>query len=118
MCQGSRSPHLESFNYWIKHVLSKDELDTVIQICMDETLRKKGHNYVTIFADLDQRRVIHVCEGKDASTVEDLTAALKSIGGSKEKIEIISMDMSPVFICGVMDNLPDAQLVLDKFNLT
>ena len=54
----------------------KDKLDTVTQIGMDETSRKKGHNYVTIFADLDQRRVIHVCEGKDASTVEDFTKAL------------------------------------------
>ena len=30
------------FNYWIKRALSKDKLDTVTQIGMDETSRKKG----------------------------------------------------------------------------
>lgn len=117
-CVKATAPRIwRVFNYWIKRALSKDKLDTVTQIGMDETSRKKGHNYVTIFADLDQRRVIHVCEGKDASTVEDFTKALESKGGSKEKIEIVSMDMSPAFISGVKENLPDAQLVFDKFHL-
>jgi transposase len=105
------------FNYWIMRALSKDNLENVTQTGMDETSRKKGHHYVTVFADLEQRRVIHVCEGKDASTVENFTQSLDSKGGSKEKIEIVSMDMSPAFISGVLDNLPHAQLVFDKFHL-
>ena len=36
---------------------------------MDETARKKVHNYVTIFADLDSHRVVHTCEGKGSDTV-------------------------------------------------
>jgi transposase len=105
------------FNYWIVRAFSKDRLATVTQIGMDETSRKKGHHYVTVFADLEQRRVIHVCEGKDAGTVEDFTKSLETKGGSKDKIEIVSMDMSPAFISGVMDHLPNAQLVFDKFHL-
>ena len=46
------------FNYWIQRALSKDTLDEVTQIGMDETSRKKGHNYITLFADLEQRRTI------------------------------------------------------------
>lgn len=105
------------FNYWITRALSKDKLDTVTQIGMDETSKKKGHNYITLFADLEQRRTIHVCEGKDAATIEDFTEALESKGGGKEKIEIVSMDMSPAFISGVTEHLPNAQLVFDKFHL-
>lgn len=105
------------FNYWITRALSKDKLDTVTQIGMDETSKKKGHNYITLFADLEQRPTIHVCEGKDAATIEDFTEALESKGGSKEKIEIVSMDMSPAFISGVSEHLPNAQLVFDKFHL-
>lgn len=105
------------FNYWIQRALSKDTLDEVTQIGMDETSRKKGHNYITLFADLEQRRTIHICEGRDADTIEDFTKSLEAKGGDKQKIEIVSMDMSPAFISGAMEHLPDAQLVFDKFHL-
>jgi transposase len=45
---------------------------------MDETSRKKGHTYITVFADLQQRRTIHVCEGRDAETVADFVSSLES----------------------------------------
>jgi transposase len=38
----------------------------------DETSRRKGHKYVTVAVDLETRRVIHVVEGKDAKTIEDI----------------------------------------------
>ena len=60
------------FDYWIGRAVSKDDLSGITQVGMDETSLKKGHNYVTVFADLSPRRVIHVCEGKDASTLEIL----------------------------------------------
>lgn len=105
------------FNCWIQRALSKDTLDEVTQIGMDETSRKKGHNYITLFVDLEQRRTIHICEGRDADTIEDFTKSLEAKGGDKQKIEIVSMDMSPAFISGAMEHLPDAQLVFDKFHL-
>ena len=105
------------FNYWISRAFSKDNLSQVTQIGMDETSRKKGHNYVTIFADLEQHRTIYVCEGKDSKTVEDFATSLELKGGKTENIEIVSMDMSPAFISGVMNNFPKAQLVFDKFHL-
>lgn len=105
------------FNYWIQHAVSQDKLDSVSQIGMDETSRKKGHNYVTLFADLEQSRVIHVCEGKDSDTLQSFTQSLEEKGGKAEKIETVSMDMSPAFISGVGEYLPNACLVFDKFHL-
>lgn len=117
-CVKATAPRIwRVFNYWINLALSKDSLETVTQVGMDETSRKKGHNYVTLFADLERRRVVHVCEGKDAATVDSFAKSLEAKGGSKDKIEIVSMDMSPAFISGVMDNFPNAQLVFDKFHL-
>jgi transposase len=83
---------------------------------MDETSRKKGHNYITVFADLETRRVIHALEGKDATVVGNFVESLEKKGGSRENIEVVSMDMSPSFISGVMENLPAARLVFDKFH--
>lgn len=118
VCVKSTAPRIwRMFSYWIARAVSKDDLSEVTQIGMDETSRKKGHNYVTVFADLEKRRVIHVCPGKDSATVDSLIKALEDKGGCKENIEIVSMDMSPAFISGVTDNLPNAQLVFDKFHL-
>ena len=105
------------FDYWINLAVSKDDLSSVKQIGMDETSRKKGHNYVTIFADLESHRVIHACEGKDAATVKSFVESLEEKGGDRKDIGLVSMDMSPAFISGVMETLPDACLVFDKFHL-
>jgi transposase len=66
---------------------------------------------------LEQRRVIHVCEGKDAATVESFAESLEIKGGSKDKMELVRMNMSPAFIGGVVDHLPKVQLFFDKFHL-
>jgi len=105
------------FNYWIGKAVSKDDLSRVEQIGIDETSTKKGHHYVTIFADLDMRRSIHVTPGKGAETIGDFVTTLKDKKGKVENINTISMDMSPSFISGAMEHLPNAQIVFDKFHV-
>jgi transposase len=105
------------FAYWINLAVSKDNLKEVHQVGMDETSRRKGHNYITIFADLETRRVIHACQGKDAATEESFVESLEKKGGNRQNIEVVSMDMSPAFISGVMEHLANACLVFDKFHL-
>ena len=105
------------FDYWIKIAFLKDDLSQIKQIGLDETSRKKGHKYITQFVDLEAKRTIFVTEGKDASTVEKFVEELEKKGGKKENIELVSMDMSPAFIAGIIENLPDSQIVFDKFHL-
>jgi transposase len=105
------------FNYWIKKVFSKDDLSEVKQVGVDETSRRKGHEYVTQFVDLGKSRTVFVTEGKNASTIERFVEELEKKNGKKENTELVSMDMSPAFISGVMDKLPDSQIVFDKFHL-
>ena len=105
------------FNYWISKAVSADVLTDVRQIGIDETSTKKGHNYVTIFADLDTSRSIHVTPGKDAETISDFVVALENKKGNIDNISTISMDMSPAFISGAVTHLPNAQIVFDKFHL-
>jgi len=37
---------------------------------MDETSSKRGHNYVSIFVDMDERGVLFATEGRHAATVD------------------------------------------------
>ena len=105
------------FNYWIKRAFAKDDLSRVRRIGVDETSRKKGHNYITLFVDLEENRTIFATEGKNAETVEKFVAELEKKNGKAENIELVSMDMSPAFIAGATEKLPDSQLVFDKFHL-
>jgi transposase len=44
------------------------DLSELIHLGVDEMSSRKGHHYLTVFADLIQRRVVYATEGKDHTT--------------------------------------------------
>lgn len=62
---------------------------------------QKGHKYVPVFIDLDESKVVYVCEGKDASTIESFKIDLEQHKGSCKNIDNLCCDMSPAFISGI-----------------
>lgn len=105
------------FNYWIERGYAADELTNITKIGVDETSQKKGHKYVTVAVDLDQRRVIHVTEGKGKSTIKEVQNYLFNKGVNAEEIKHASMDMSPSFISGVKEYFPNAEIHFDRFHV-
>ena len=86
-------------------------------LAIDETSRARGHDYVTLAADALERRVLFVTEGRDAKTIEALAAHLDEHGCPPEQIESVSIDMSPAFIKGCAEHLPEARITFDKFHV-
>ena len=84
---------------------------------IDETSIAKGHDYITLFVDLKEKKTVHVGEGKSAETVKEFAAALKEKNGTGEQIQQVGCDMSPAFIKGVGENLPNAEITFDKFHI-
>ena len=76
-----------------------------------------GSGLLTLFADADERRVLLVDEGRRADTVTAMASDLVAHGGDPDAIESISIDMSPAFIQGVGEPLPNAHLTFDKFHV-
>jgi len=105
------------FNYWVRDGVEKDSLETVKQIGIDETSAKKGHDYVTVCADLEKRRVIYVGQGRESTTVADLAAAVNQKKGDAAAVSHVAIDMSPAYISGAMEHLPNAAIVFDKFHI-
>ena len=64
------------------------DLSNVTAVCIDETSEKKGHKYITVFADPNSRRVIYVCKGKDADTVGSFGEPLKTARGYNLKLSV------------------------------
>ena len=83
----------------------------------DETASRRGHNYVSLFVDLVRRRVLFVAEGKDAGTVDAFAKDLAAHGGNPEAVAEVCIDMSPAFIAGTAESLPNAQITFDKFHV-
>ena len=84
---------------------------------MDETSIAKGHDYLTLFVDLVNRRTIHIAEGRSGNTVVSFKKDFELHSGDYKSITEISCDMSPAFIRGIKDNLPNAKLTFDKFHV-
>jgi transposase len=98
---------------------SRQEADfsAVTDVGVDETSSKRGHNYVSLFVDLEAPRVLFVTEGKDASTLERFKTDLEVHQGDPSHIQEICCDMSPAFIKGVEKHFPEAHLTFDKFHV-
>lgn len=105
------------FNYWIQRAFENDDQRGVEQIGIDETSSKKGHDYVTIAADLKTRRVLFATGGKDESTIGRLKEHLVSKDITPEQIQHVSIDMSPAYIAGVERHFPEAKIVFDPFHI-
>jgi len=93
------------------------DLSEISQRGIDETSSKKGHKYVTIFVDMEQRRVIDVQTGKDSKTITNFVEYLESKGGDRNQIENVCIDMSPAFISGASAMLPNSKITFDKFHI-
>jgi len=102
---------------YVELAVDAADLSDVSAVAIDETSCQRGHDYLTLVADAEQRKVIFVTDGKDAKTVKSFAEHLSSHGGDANHIVSASIDMSPAFIKGVTDHLPNARITFDKFHV-
>jgi transposase len=94
------------------------DFSQVRRIGFDETSKKKGHEYITCFIDLDTGELLYVVEGKSSDVVTEFTNYAVSQGLDKEKVSDISIDMSPAFISGSEKEFVNAEITFDKFHVS
>lgn len=94
------------------------DLSQVRNVGMDETSARRGQDYVSLFMDLDATpRVVFATEGRDAATVKRFGADLLAHGGQPGQVTKVCCDMSPAFIRGVADQLPNAEITFDRYHV-
>ena len=102
---------------YVEEARKHEDFSDVTKIGLDETSKKKHHDYVTLIVDLERRKTVYVTEGKDHTTIERFVGDLEAHKGQRENITDVSCDMSPAFIKGISENLKNAQVTFDKFHL-
>jgi len=105
------------FGYWISKAHADDKITDLTKLGFDETSVQKGHHYVTTAVDLEQKRVLFVTPGKSAECIENTVKYLEKKQVETQNIAQVCIDMSPAFISGCIEHLPQAAITFDKFHV-
>lgn len=86
---------------------------------VDETASRRGHRYVTVFLDMQRKQepVLFAvpCCGKD--TIKAFSTFLEAHCDEPDNVVEVVCDMSPAFLSGVAENLPNAEVTVDWFHI-
>ncbi len=104
-------------HHYVDKAVDAQDLSGVQRVGLDETSSRRGHDYVTVFADLDQRRGVFVVEGRDHETVSAFSLFLDTHGGSSDQVKEVSQDMSEAFLKGTLAHLPNAEITFDRYHV-
>ena len=66
---------------------------------------------------MDESKVIYATEGKDSETIKKFKKEMQYHNCNPQQIENISLDMSPAFKKGCLENFPWAVVTFDKFHV-
>ena len=103
--------------HYVDAARAKADYSTVTQVGVDETASRRGQKYMSLFVDLDERKVLFAAPGKDSSTVAAFAADLTAHGAQPEAVTEVSADMSKAFSKGIAASLPNAMVTFDKFHV-
>jgi transposase len=95
--------------------LNPAELINLKYLGVDEVARAKGHDYMTVVYDLESGQLIWVHEGR---TAEIFSMFLKQLQNpTKQGVLAVAMDMGPAYQKAVRDDLPNADIIFDRFHV-
>ena len=104
--------------HYVEDGIERIDCHAVERIGVDETSAKKRHDYITVFYDLDGKRVVYVADGKNAETIEDFEQFMWDHEGNAGNIREVACDMSPAFIKGIGEHLDRAEITFDRFHVS
>ena len=92
----------------------RPKLGHLKRIAIDEISIGKGHRYLTVVLDLHSGAIVFVGDGKGSDALVPFWKRLKR---SNADIKAVAIDMSPAYISAVLENLPQAAIVFDRFHV-
>jgi transposase len=84
-------------------------------IGVDEKSFLKGHRYATVLSDLDNSRVLDVARDRKEESLEELLNKIPQ--EQRDPITAVALDMWEPYINAVEQQLPQADIVHDKFHI-
>ena len=102
--------------HYVEGAVARMDLADLRRVAIDETSAKRGQDYISLFVDIDARKVVYVTEGKDADTVARFADHIDDHNSDASRVKQVCVDMSAAYIKGVSENLTEAEITFDKFH--
>jgi transposase len=105
--------------HYVAQALALLNLQALRAVGLDETASKRGHQYVTVFIDMDRCRepVVFAVPGKGKEALAALADFVRDHQGAPERVVEVVCDMSSAFLSGVAESLPNAEVTVDWFHI-
>jgi transposase len=89
-------------------------LKNIRRLSIDEIYFGRHKKFYTLVIDLDTGQIVWVAKGRGGDALRPFWRALRL---STAKIEAVAMDMSAGYWAAVMEHLPEAAIVFDRFHI-
>lgn len=105
--------------HYVGRAVAGLDLSRVRAVGLDETASKKGHNYITVFIDMERREkpVLFAVEGKGKASVKAFRAFMLEHGGEPTRVAEVVCDMSAAYLAAVAENFSKAAVTVDWFHV-
>jgi len=100
----------------VERGLERRQLEALKYLGMDEKSFKRGQSYVTLLTDLEQSRVLDVVQERTVEAADQLWETLSP--EQKQAVEAMAVDMWEPFIRTIEKQVPEADIVHDKFHVS
>ena len=100
--------------------LAERTLDGLRYVGIDEKSFGRGQDYVSVMTDQEVSRVIEVVPGRTEESTDSLwkSSLWKSLSDEQRaQIQAVSIDMWQAFENSIQRNVPQADIVFDKFHI-
>ena len=92
----------------------RPQLKGLRYLSIDEIHVGKVQKFYTLVIDLESGRIVWVAPGKQGKSLKPFWRALRQ---AKAKIQAVCCDLSAAYWSAVVNNLPEAALVFDRFHV-
>lgn len=103
-------------SYYVNKSKEQANYSKITRWWVDETSRKKWHNYLTTFINFDTKKVSCIVEWKWVDTIKSIVEDIEKHWWKRDNITEISIDFSKAFTSWVDKYLPNASIIYDRYH--
>ena len=103
--------------HYVEVARSLEDFSELSQVGVDETSHRRGHDYVSVFVDLDRSKVAFVTPTREKKVMAEFKTDLEAHGGYAAKIANFSADLWQPYRDGIREHFPNAQLTIDRYHI-
>lgn len=102
---------------YVNDTVAREDYSELKAVGVDECSRKRGHQYITTFCDLDTSRVVDVEDGRDHTVFTGFLRFLGDHGMTHSQVTELCMDMWEPYMKGARETLPHAEITFDRYHV-